>query len=324
MKTQQPDAPKWMRITLWLAAVYNVAWGTWVIARPEDLFRLAEIEPPRYPGIWQCVGMIVGVYGVGYAVAATNPLRHWPITLVGFLGKIFGPVGFFAPILLARLGIFGDVNDPSRLPLSWGWTIITNDLIWWVPFAAILYQVFRRSNDPGESDVMSIATANETFQTQFGSTVAELSKNGKVMLMFLRHSGCTFCREALADLADQLDELSQAGIQPVLVHMGDNIKDQAFFAAYGLQDVPRISDASCQLYRAYQLPRGRLGQLFGWQVWKRGFRAAVVDRHWLGKLGGDGFQLGGVFLVDNNQVVKSRVFQTAADRPDYCSFSTAN
>ena len=40
-------------------------------------------EFPRYPQIWQCVGMIVGVYGVGYLVAASDPLRHWPIVLVG-------------------------------------------------------------------------------------------------------------------------------------------------------------------------------------------------------------------------------------------------
>ena len=38
--------------------------------------------------------MIVGVYGIGYAIASTDPLRHWPIVLVNSLGKIFGPIGF--------------------------------------------------------------------------------------------------------------------------------------------------------------------------------------------------------------------------------------
>ncbi len=38
--------------------------------------------------------MISGVYGVGYAAAALDPLRHWTIVLVGFLGMVFGPVGF--------------------------------------------------------------------------------------------------------------------------------------------------------------------------------------------------------------------------------------
>ena len=47
--------------------------------------------------------MIFGVYGVGYAVAATAPLRHWPIVLVGLLGKLFGPVGFIAAALGDKL-----------------------------------------------------------------------------------------------------------------------------------------------------------------------------------------------------------------------------
>jgi hypothetical protein len=61
--------------------------------------------------------MIVGVYGVGYAAAALDPLRHWPVVLVGLLGKIFGPTG----LLSAVLG--------GTLPLSFGLTILTDDLV---------------------------------------------------------------------------------------------------------------------------------------------------------------------------------------------------
>ena len=133
-------APSWMRLVLRLAAVYNVAWGAAVIAFPLAWFRWAGMEDPRYPQIWQCVGMIVGVYGIGYWIAANDPFRHWPIVLVGFLGKVFGPIGF----LKAATG--GD------LPWAWGATIITNDLIWWVPFAAILYTAFRAHTDTSGSD----------------------------------------------------------------------------------------------------------------------------------------------------------------------------
>ena len=89
------------------------------------------MELPRYPQIWQCVGMIVGVYGVGYLVAAREPFRHWPIVLVGLLGKVFGPIGFLSA------AASGD------LPWAWGVTILGNDLIWWLPFTAILYGAFR-------------------------------------------------------------------------------------------------------------------------------------------------------------------------------------
>jgi hypothetical protein len=116
----------WMAGTLWLAAAYNVAWGTLVVLAPLAPFRWAGMEPPNYPQIWQCVGMIVGAYGVGYAIAAGDPLRHWPIVLVGLLGKVLGPIGF------ALSAVRGE------LPWIAGWTILTNDVIWWVPFALIL------------------------------------------------------------------------------------------------------------------------------------------------------------------------------------------
>ena len=108
----------WMRAVLIAAALYNLAWGSWVLIDPGALFRLAGSPQPAYPLIWQTVGMIVGVYGVGYAVAATAPLRHWPIVLVGLLGKLLGPVGF----LPAALG--------GELPWAWAWTILTRRRRW--------------------------------------------------------------------------------------------------------------------------------------------------------------------------------------------------
>ncbi|HZP82139.1 MAG TPA: hypothetical protein VFB21_10900 [Chthonomonadaceae bacterium] len=59
------------------------------------------MPPPNYPQIGQCGGRIVGVYGIGYACAARDPLRHWPIVLVGLIGQLLGPLGF---LLAARLG----------------------------------------------------------------------------------------------------------------------------------------------------------------------------------------------------------------------------
>lgn len=122
----------WMRVILWAAGLYNLAWGAWVIIAPHMLFRWSEMAPPTYPQIWQCVGMIVGVYGIGYIIAASHPIRHWPIVLVGLLGKIFGPIGFLSAVLS------GD------LPWRFGFVIITNDLVWWIPFGGILYAAARR------------------------------------------------------------------------------------------------------------------------------------------------------------------------------------
>jgi len=114
-----------------LAAIYNILWGTWVIIFPHHLFDLLSIERLNYPEIWQCVGMIVGVYGVGYWLASYDPIKHYPIILVGLLGKILGPIGFLQALI------------NNRFPLEFGIVIVFNDLIWWPFFFNLLYQKYK-------------------------------------------------------------------------------------------------------------------------------------------------------------------------------------
>ncbi len=122
-----------MQITLRIAAIYNLSWGALAVLFPIQSFELLGMTPPLYPQLWQCIGMIVGVYGIGYWFAALNPLVHWPIVLVGFLGKIFGPIGFAMAII------------KEELPLNFGIHIIFNDLIWWIPFFLILKTTLSRN-----------------------------------------------------------------------------------------------------------------------------------------------------------------------------------
>jgi len=118
--------PRWMGLWLKAAGVYNVLWGSFVVFFPFVMFDAFGMDRPRYPEIWQCVGMIVGVYGLGYWWAAKNPILHWPIVAVGFLGKVFGPIGFIQSQIL------------KTLPLAFGINNIFNDLIWLPSFFLIL------------------------------------------------------------------------------------------------------------------------------------------------------------------------------------------
>jgi hypothetical protein len=88
------------------------------------------MAPLNHPMVWQGMGMVIGVYGVGYWWASVNPNVHWPIVAVGLLGKIFGPVGFLWNY------IQGMVSP------AFGYTLITNDLIWWIPFSLILRRAY--------------------------------------------------------------------------------------------------------------------------------------------------------------------------------------
>ena len=126
------SAPAWMKWMLIAAGIYNLAFGLFAILFPTAMFDLIAMEPPKYPELWQCIGMIVGVYGVGYIIAAFDPAKHWPIVLVGFLGKLFGPIGM--AIAVSR----------GTLPLSFGLANVTNDLIWLIPFGLVLLFAYHK------------------------------------------------------------------------------------------------------------------------------------------------------------------------------------
>jgi hypothetical protein len=111
---------------LWAAAAYNVAFGIFAGLFPNAYFDWLGMDAPRYPSLWQCVGMIVACYGVGYAFAARRPLVLWPMVLVGLLGKILGPLGFLFALSM------------GEVPLRFGWILLTNDVIWWLPFFRIV------------------------------------------------------------------------------------------------------------------------------------------------------------------------------------------
>ncbi len=116
----------WQKRVLKIAGVYNILWGASVVVMPNFFFEMVGMELPNYPWLWQVLGMVIGVYGVGYYIAGFNPVQHWPIVLVGFLGKIFGPIGFLYYLL------------QGAFPVYFGVLIIFNDLIWWYPFISIL------------------------------------------------------------------------------------------------------------------------------------------------------------------------------------------
>lgn len=177
------------------------------------------------------------------------------------------------------------------------------------------------TQQPDGQSSMTIAEANREFRDQQGRSLEELSRGRSCLVVFLRHSGCTFCREALADIKAAREELESRGVLPVLVHMGDESAGAKMARPYGLDDLPLVSDPERRLYRAYGLQRGGVGQLLGPSVWRRGFEAAILSRHGLGTLGGDGFQMPGVFLIRDGAVLREFRHRTAADRPEYCSLA---
>ena len=300
-----------MRSVLLAAGLYNIVWGAFAVLFPGAIFSWLDMPPPNYPQFWQCIGMIVGVYGIGYAIAAFDPVRHWPIVLVGFLGKVMGPLGMVQALWTGQL--------------PWGFALncVTNDLIWWVPFAFILKHAWVQYQSEGnDADLPAESALLAEAQTTSGMSLAELSQQQPVLLVFLRHSGCTFCREALADLSAARAKIEKSGTKLAIVHMGTADSFAAFTASYGLSDVPAVSDPQRRLYRGLGLRRGKLAQLVGFSVWWRGTKSFFAG-HYPGALEGDGTQMPGVFLLQNGRVVRRFIHDNAAQRPDYAALSQA-
>ena len=303
----QPErtAPNWMARALLLAAAFDVVGGVVLILAPTALFSWAGLELPIYPEAWQCLGLFLVVFGLGHALATRHPFRLWPLVLVGLLGKVLVPLGF------AWAAVRGS------LPWELGLPVLALGPVWWAPFGMILRGAARAHRSDHTPPVLPLDMALSLYQDPEGVDLLEASKKQPQFLVFLRHFGCTFCREALADLAAIDERLRSSGSRLVLVHMSTEDEACDMFGKYGLEDVTQISDPDRVLYRAFALRRGSPTQLFGWSVWKRGWEAGVKQGHGIGWLRGDAAQMPGAFVVSRGHVVAQFVHQTAADRPDY-------
>jgi hypothetical protein len=283
-------SPIWMFYALIAAGLYNLLWGGIVILFPNLFFDWANMPRPIYPEIWQCVGMIVGVYGIGYLIAAFDPLRFWPIVLVGVLGKIFGPIGFLQALWLERFSI------------AFGWNIVFNDLVWWVPFFLILKWSFRELQKPKSN--LNPIDPSELIRREVieNLSLQKMSEQNSIALIFLRHFGCSFCRDFLAEVRSKMQTDPEILERLIFVHMSDEDRGREFFEAQGLGSANLIADPDQLWYQSFGLPRSSWGDLISMRLLWRGFRAAVLRRRGLGRLEGDGFQMPGFVVIENSEI----------------------
>ena len=299
----------WMRWVLRIAALYNMGWGFWAMFAPGAVFALFGVDTPTYLELWQGIGLSTAILGMGQMLASRDPYKHWIVVLIGLLESICVPFGFWQGV------------QRGHLPASALWMVGMNDLVWWIPFAVILWKTYdfnRTRRILASPEVQRFALR---AKSQHGVSILEMSQLSPTMIVFLRHLGCTFCRETLADLRIQRTKLEVDGVRVVLVHMASESQAEVFFEKYGLQDIPRVSDPSQGIYRAFGLDRGSLLQLFGLKTWIRGFRTSVVDGHAQGATVGDSFQMPGVFLIFHGEVLRAYRHQSPADRPNYVSLA---
>ncbi|MFT4535687.1 MAG: peroxiredoxin [Saprospiraceae bacterium] len=155
--------------------------------------------------------------------------------------------------------------------------------------------------------------------TNRGRSLVDASSEMPVLLVFLRHFGCVFCREAMIDISKKREDWEKQNINVVLVHMSDFETAEKYFKKFNVPGIENISDPTCGLYASFGLSKGNASQLFGLKNFIRGFETTIKGIPIGLRQIGDGFQMPGVFLIRNGKVLESYIHKSAADRPDYDS-----
>lgn len=239
-------------------------------------------------------GLFLAVLGIALLLAARNPFRS---------------EAALAAVLLGDLGAVGLARLPLPVTLALG---ISAAFTAW-----LLGWSWREARRRSESRRLPLEALLAEAVDQHGQSLLQLSRQSPVLLVCLRHFGCTFCREALVRLAEERSAIEACGTHIVLVHQASPQDGASFLESYGLGHVHRVSDPMRWLYFHLGLKRGGPWQLLGPKVWYRAISARLLKRHGLGRVMGDARQMPGVFLIRDGVVLAAFVHRTAADNPDY-------
>jgi peroxiredoxin len=164
-----------------------------------------------------------------------------------------------------------------------------------------------------------VALTLASIHTENGTSLLRLVQESPVLLIFLRHFGCSFCRKSISDIAGLNTELDARGVRPVFVHLGTPERAKPFFEYYRIGNVERVSDPEGALYRHPLFALRRVHPLWSlvtpavWMGWMKG----SIFKHGIGAIKEDGHQMPGVFFFKGPKIVRRFRYKTIADEPDY-------
>jgi peroxiredoxin len=164
-----------------------------------------------------------------------------------------------------------------------------------------------------------VARLLASIRTESGASLLSLAEASPVLLVFLRHFGCSFCRQAISDVAELRGELDRRGVRPVFVHLGTPERAKPFFEYYGIGDVERVSDPEAAVYQNPVFAISRIHPvltLFQPSVWI-GWLKGAIFKHGIGAIKEDGKQMQAIFFLKGPKIVREFRYRTIADEPNY-------
>jgi hypothetical protein len=266
-------------------------------------FDWAGIDRPNHPAIWRGIGLFSAALGIGFLISARSPIRHWPIVLAGFAKFNLVIITFFSSLL------------ESPLPIHVLVLAAVDDVIWWFPFAAILWVAAQAhmGRPPSRAEPLTLKQAASLYKLSSGESLAEAGKDQTLAMVFLRHFGCTFTRQILRELQSLKEEADRNNARLVLVHMLEEGDESSYLEPR--KGIARIADPMCELYRAFGLGKGGFLELFGPHVIFR-MSVALIRGCGLGHLAGDGLQMPGAFLFRDGEIISAQRAHDQSELPD--------
>jgi hypothetical protein len=132
------------------------------------------------------------------------------------------------------------------------------------------------------------------------------------MLVFLRHFGCMFCREMVADL--RLHSETEGERERILFFYQGTVPEGREFFGKHWSSARAIADQPLRFYQGFGIRKGTLAQTFSPAVWRSGMKAWSRG-HRPGMPQGSIRQMPGLMWVQAGRIVWRHDFEHAGDHP---------
>lgn len=151
--------------------------------------------------------------------------------------------------------------------------------------------------------------------THVSGTLKDILSAGTqpVLLVFLRHFGCIFCRELVRDIR-KISEATPSFPRTVFFHQGNPIEGAEFFEKYW-PTASSISDEERYFYSVFEIENATPFQLLSPAVIACGIRATLKG-NMVGKTVGDVWVMPGMFLIKDRDIIWQHDFSHQGDHPD--------
>jgi small multidrug resistance pump len=126
-----PPLRPWMFYLLCFAGTYNLLVMLNLLVLYHEVFKTLGMTKPELMLFVQLVGILVGLFGVGYLLVARHPVENRNVLLLGFLSKLLGTLLGLGYVAL------------GKVPLVFLVLLIFSDIVYLPPFLVILRRLYR-------------------------------------------------------------------------------------------------------------------------------------------------------------------------------------